>query len=101
MRWPASERSEPQRDNEVVLCRLATLHLLPRKRLPGAGDGCTADHCQPCLRLVAELAPIADHGAGDRGICNGPSGPFPYNPNRDRLSTKQLQGMTDETAFSG
>jgi hypothetical protein len=44
----------------------------PRKRSPGAGDGCTADHCQPCLQLVAELAPIADHGAGDRGICNGP-----------------------------
>jgi hypothetical protein len=40
---------------------------------PGAGDGCAADHCQPCLQLVAELAPIADHGTGDRGICNGPT----------------------------
>jgi hypothetical protein len=44
----------------------------PRKRSPGAGDGCTAGHCQPGLILVAELAPIADAGAGDRGICNGP-----------------------------
>jgi hypothetical protein len=44
----------------------------PRKRSPGAGDGCAADHCQPCSQLVAELASIADHGAGDLGICNGP-----------------------------
>jgi hypothetical protein len=44
----------------------------PRKRSSGAGDGCTADHCQPGLLVVAELAPIADAGAGDRGICNGP-----------------------------
>jgi len=44
----------------------------PRKRLSGAGDGCAADHCQPSLLVVAELAPIADAGAGDRGICNGP-----------------------------
>jgi hypothetical protein len=44
----------------------------PRKRSPDAGDGCTADHRQPGLLLVAELAPIADAGAGDPGICNGP-----------------------------
>jgi len=37
-----------------------------------AGDGCTADHCQPGLRLAAELDPIADAGAGDPGFCNGP-----------------------------
>jgi hypothetical protein len=24
------------------------------------------------LTIVAEHAPIADHGTGDRGICNGP-----------------------------
>jgi hypothetical protein len=35
-------------------------------------DGCTADHCQPGLRLTAELDPIADTEAGDPGICNGP-----------------------------
>jgi len=44
----------------------------PRKRSPGAGDGCAADHCQPGLLLVAELAPIADAAAGGCGICNGP-----------------------------
>jgi hypothetical protein len=44
----------------------------PRKRSLGAGDGFTADHCQPCLILLAELAPIADAGVGDRGICKGP-----------------------------
>jgi hypothetical protein len=44
----------------------------PRKRSLDAGDGCTAGHCQPCSQLVAELAPIADHGAGNRGICSGP-----------------------------
>jgi hypothetical protein len=43
-----------------------------RKRSPDAGDGCTADHCQPGLRLAAELDPIADAGASDPGICNGP-----------------------------
>jgi DNA polymerase len=43
----------------------------PRKRSPGAGDGCAANHCQPRLLLVAELAPIADTGAGDTGIGNG------------------------------
>jgi hypothetical protein len=42
----------------------------PRKRSPDAGDGCTADHCQPGLLLAAELAPIADAGADDHGICN-------------------------------
>ena len=31
-----------------------------------------ADHCQPGLRLAAELDPIADAGAGDPGFCNGP-----------------------------
>ena len=45
----------------------------PRKRSPDADDGCTADHCQPGLRLAAELDPIADAGAGDPGICNGPA----------------------------
>jgi hypothetical protein len=45
----------------------------PRKRSPGAGDGCAADHCQPGLLLVAELAQIADATAGGRGICNGPN----------------------------
>ena len=44
----------------------------PRKRSPDAGDGCTADHRQLGLLLVAELAPIADTGAGEPGICNGP-----------------------------
>jgi hypothetical protein len=44
----------------------------PRKRSPGAGDGCAADHCQTGLLLVAELAPIADAAAGGCGICNGP-----------------------------
>jgi hypothetical protein len=44
----------------------------PRKRSPDVGDGCTADHCQPGLLLTAELDPIADAGAGDPGICNGP-----------------------------
>jgi hypothetical protein len=43
-----------------------------RKRSPAAGGGCTAGHCQPGLILVARLAPIADAGAGDRGICNEP-----------------------------
>jgi hypothetical protein len=42
----------------------------PRKRSPDAGDGCTADYCQPGLLLVAELARIADTEAGDPGICN-------------------------------
>jgi hypothetical protein len=37
----------------------------PRKRSPDAGDGCAADHFQPRLLLVAELAQIADAGAGD------------------------------------
>jgi hypothetical protein len=44
----------------------------PRKRSPCAGDGCAANHYQPRLLLVAELAPIADTEAGDPGICNGP-----------------------------
>jgi hypothetical protein len=44
-----------------------------RKRSPDAGDGCTADHCQPVLRLAAELDPIPDAGAGDPGICIGPT----------------------------
>jgi hypothetical protein len=37
-----------------------------------AGDGCAANHFQPHLLLVAQLAPIADTGVGDSGICNGP-----------------------------
>ena len=41
----------------------------PPKRSPGAGDGCASDHCQPGLRLAAELDPTA---AGHPGICNGP-----------------------------
>jgi hypothetical protein len=49
----------------------------PRKRSPDAGDGCTADHCQPGLLLVAELTPIADAGAGDPVICNGPKAGIP------------------------
>ena len=40
--------------------------------LGDADDGCIADHCQPGLRLATELDPIADAGAGDPGICNGP-----------------------------
>jgi hypothetical protein len=44
----------------------------PPKRSLGAGDGCTASHSQPRLLVMAELAPIADAGAGDPGICNGP-----------------------------
>jgi tripartite-type tricarboxylate transporter receptor subunit TctC len=48
----------------------------PRKRSPGAGDGCAADHCQPGLLLVAELAPIAD-AAGGRGICKRPARDIP------------------------
>jgi hypothetical protein len=44
----------------------------PPKRSPGASDGCAANHFQPGLLLVAELARIADAGAGDPGICNGP-----------------------------
>jgi hypothetical protein len=44
----------------------------PRKRSPDAGDGRAADHFQPSLLLAAELDPIADAGAGDPGICNGP-----------------------------
>jgi hypothetical protein len=43
-----------------------------RKRSPDAGDGCTADQCQPGLLLAAELGQIADAGARDPGICNGP-----------------------------
>jgi hypothetical protein len=43
-----------------------------RKRSPDAGDGCTADYCQPGLLLTAELGQIADIEAGDPGICNGP-----------------------------
>jgi hypothetical protein len=43
------------------------------KRSPGAGDGCAASHSQPRLQLMAELAQIADAGAGDPGICNGPT----------------------------
>ena len=31
-----------------------------------------ADHCQPGLLWAAELDQIADAGAGDPGICNGP-----------------------------
>jgi hypothetical protein len=45
-----------------------------RKLSLGAGDGCAANHCQPRLLLVAELDQIADAGAGDPGICNGPIG---------------------------
>jgi hypothetical protein len=44
----------------------------PPKRSPDAGDGCAANHSQPRLLLMAELVPIADAGAGDPGICNGP-----------------------------
>jgi hypothetical protein len=44
----------------------------PRKRSPDAGDGCTANHCQPRLLLVAELTLIADTEAGDPSNCNGP-----------------------------
>jgi hypothetical protein len=44
----------------------------PPKRSPCAGDGCAANHFQPRLLLVAELAQIADTEAGDPGICNGP-----------------------------
>jgi hypothetical protein len=44
----------------------------PPKRSPCAGDGCAANHFQPRLLLMAQLAPIADAGAGDPGICNGP-----------------------------
>ena len=44
----------------------------PRKRSPGAGDGCAADHYQLSLLLMAELVSIADAEVGDRGICNGP-----------------------------
>jgi hypothetical protein len=75
--------------NNLPICEWATLCLLwhgrktnhvrgdgsfPRKRSPDAGDGCTADHRQPGLRLAAELDAIADAGAGDPGICNGPTG---------------------------
>jgi hypothetical protein len=49
----------------------ATAAFLGSGRLD-AGDGCTADHCQPGLRLAAELDPIADAGAGDYDICTGP-----------------------------
>ena len=44
----------------------------PPKRSPCAGDGCAANHCQPRLLLVAELAPIADAGAGSCGESYGP-----------------------------
>jgi hypothetical protein len=40
---------------------------------PCAGDDCAANHFQPRLLLVAELARIADTEAGDPGICNGPA----------------------------
>jgi hypothetical protein len=39
---------------------------------PDAGDGCAANHFQPGLLLVAELAAIADTEAGNPGICNRP-----------------------------
>ena len=44
----------------------------PPKRSPGAGEGCTANHCQPGLLSTAELDQIADAGVGDPGFCNGP-----------------------------
>jgi hypothetical protein len=47
----------------------------PRKRSPVAGDGCAADHYQPGVLLVAQVAQLAlieDTEAGDPGICNGP-----------------------------
>jgi hypothetical protein len=43
----------------------------PPKRSPGAGDGCTADHCQPGSLLVAQLAPIADTEAGTLASATG------------------------------
>jgi hypothetical protein len=55
------------------------------KRSLGAGDGCTASHSQPRLLLMAQLAQIADAGAGDPGICNGPTAdirPFSNAPER-------------------
>ena len=42
----------------------------PRKLSPDAGDGCATNHFQRLL-LAVELE-IADAGAGDPGICNGP-----------------------------
>jgi hypothetical protein len=44
----------------------------PAEAVAGCGRRCAVNHCQPRLLLVAELAPIADTGAGDPGICNGP-----------------------------
>src|ERR1700746_3570954 len=64
----ASEIGESETPNHV-----RSEGSFPRKRSPGAGDGCTASHCQPGSRLVAELDRIADAGAGDPGICNGPT----------------------------
>jgi hypothetical protein len=43
-----------------------------RKRSPDAGDGRGADHFQPSLLSAAELDPIADAGADDRGESYGP-----------------------------
>ena len=56
----------------------------PRKRSLGAGDGCTANHWRPGLLLTAELDPIADAGAGDPGICNGPTRECAGRPARSR-----------------
>jgi hypothetical protein len=60
----------------------------PPKRSPGAGDGCAAKHPQPLL-LVAEVAPIADAGAGDPGICKGAStGLTQRNINAEKIQTE-------------
>ena len=85
----------------------------PPKRSPDAGGSCAANHFQPRLLLMAELDQIADAGAGELGICNGPlsdscsaansplvhyetSGnpcrsPFPCILGRDRLPMKRLE----------
>jgi putative ABC transport system substrate-binding protein len=83
----------------------------PRKRSPDAGDGCAANHFQPRLRLAAELDQIADAGAGELGICNGPTRDSCIAKNRHRgdpitrsrgvqraanLHCKQLRGGHDE-----
>jgi hypothetical protein len=43
-----------------------------QKRLPAAADGCAAGHCSTGLAIDAELAPIADAGAGGRDESCGP-----------------------------
>jgi hypothetical protein len=50
------------------------------KRSPDAGDGCTTDHCQPGLLLAAELAQIADIGAGDPASATGQQQTIPRDP---------------------